>query len=414
MQRHVQIELAGRFLEYLEGRTTDYADAEMELDASTYYDADHAEAERRRVFDTRPIVVGHSSELPEPGDYITNDIVGAPVLVVRQEDGSLKAFSNVCRHRAAKVALEPKGCAAAGRFKCPYHAWTYNLDGSLRNIPFGEGFDGIDNDEYGLIELPVDERHGLIWVVSTPGEPLDIKSMIPEEMDKDLAAFELDQFTLVREATYEEPMNWKVVADGFLDPYHLQFVHPKTVGPFFNTNVYTLDVLSPETARLVVSRKSMHDMRGQEPGSFDLLPHVICNYMLLPNTFIAVEPRHFEVWTISPHPTDPQKSKTTIRFLLRTEPQNEKEESYLKKNWELLIHTVVDEDWGVGRALQQGMPKGQVKKTIAGRNEAPIQFVHGYLKAVLSGDGSDTMSDPKAPYPRTYGNLVGEGQGVAA
>jgi hypothetical protein len=152
----------------------------------------------------------------------------------------------------------------------------------------------------------------------------------------------------------------------------------------------------------------MHDVKDEDPDTVDLLPHIICNYMLLPNTFVTVEPRHFEVWTISPHPTDPQKCKTTIRFLLRNAPKDEREQSYLEKNWKLLIHTVVDEDWGVGRALQVGLAQGLVRETLAGRNEAPIQFVHGNLAAWLSSDGSGAMAPPDEPYPRIYGNLVGQ------
>jgi phenylpropionate dioxygenase-like ring-hydroxylating dioxygenase large terminal subunit len=406
MQRAVQTELAKRFFFYLDGRVTHYAEREMRIPVEVYYDPEHNRREREEIFRRQPIVVGHSSELAEPGAFITGDIVGAPVLVVRQRDGALKAFSNVCRHRGARVETAASGCAR--RFKCPYHAWAYNLDGSLHSIPFGDGFEGIDRADYGLVELPVGERHGLVWAVATPGASLDMEALIGEEMDRELASFELDQFALVKQATYVEEMNWKVVADGFLDPYHLQFVHPTTVGPFFNTNVYTLDVLGPNVARLVVSRRSMRDITDQDPETVDLLPHVICNYMLLPNTFVAVESRHFEVWTISPHPTDPQKSKTTIRFLLRQPPRDEREQSYLDKNWNLLIHTVVDEDWGVGRALQQGLAHGEVRETIAGRNEAPIQFVHGNLAAMLSGDGSGAMAPADAPYPRIYGNLVGE------
>jgi phenylpropionate dioxygenase-like ring-hydroxylating dioxygenase large terminal subunit len=405
MQRHVQRDLAARFLEYINGHTTDYADREMEIPAKSYYDEEYADAEREKVFKTRPIVIAHSSELQNADDFITRELIGTSVLLVRQRDGRLKAFSNVCRHRGAKLALEEKGCAH--RFKCPYHAWSYNSDGSLRSIPFGEGFDGIDRSQYGLIELPVDERHGMIWVVLTPGEPLDIAAQIGDDMDAELASFELDQYTLVREATYDEPMNWKVVADGFMDPYHLQFVHPKTVGPFFNTNVYALDVLGPNAARLVVSRRSMHDIKDEDPDTVDLMPHIISNYILLPNTFVAVEPNHFEVWTISPHATDPQRSTTTLRFLLREPPKDEREEQYLEKNWSLLIHTVVDEDWGVGRALQKGLPGSSIEKTLGGRNEAPIQFLHGKLAALVSEDGDREMAPPDAPYPRRYGNLVG-------
>src|SRR5262249_43445614 len=150
---------------------------------------------------------------------------------------------------------------------------------------------------------------------------------------------------------------------------------------------------------------------GEDPETVDLLPHVICNYMVLPNTFITVEPRHFEVWTITPHHADPQRSVTTIRFLLREPPKDEREESYLEKNWKLLIHTVVDEDGGGGRELQKGLAQGLVSRTIAGRNEAPIQFVHGNLAAMLAGDGTGAMAPADEPYPRTYGNLVGEAVG---
>lgn len=405
MQRHVQIELAGRFFQYLNAKTTHFADREMEIPSATYFDPEYAARERDIVFRKNPIVVAHSSELQQPGDFVTREVIGAPVLLVRQEDGRLKAFFNICRHRGAKLELSDQGCTQ--RFKCPYHAWTYNADGSLKSIPFEDGFDGIERGDYGLVELPVDERHGLIWVKLEPGPALDIRAALGEEMDAELSSFELDQYTLVREASYEEPMNWKVIADGFLDPYHLQFVHPTTVGPFFNTNVYTLDVLGPNVARLVVSRRSMHEVKDQDPEDVDLLPHIISNYILLPNTFVAVEPNHFEVWTISPHPTDPQRSTATIRFLLRNPPQTEREEQYLKKNWELLIHTVVDEDWGVGRALQKGLPHGAMRRTLAGRNEAPIQFLHGNLAALVSGDENSAMAPPDAPYPRTYGNLVG-------
>ncbi len=406
MQRKVQVDVARRFFQYLEGRTTDYARAEMPIPAYTYFDEKYAMRERNLIFKRRPIVVAHSSEVREPGDYVTSDIVGSPVLVVRQEDGRVKAFSNVCRHRGAKVVTEEGGCGAT-RFKCPYHAWSYNPDGSLRGIPFEEGFDNIDRDEYGLTELPCDERHGLIWAIATPGEELDIEGQLGEEMDLDLQAFELDQYKLVRKAVFDEPMNWKVAADGFLDPYHLQFVHPKTVGPFFNTNVYTLDVLGPDVARLVVSRKSIHDVRDQDPEEVEILPHIISNYILLPNTFVAVEPKHFEVWTISPHPSEAGRCKITLRFLLRNEPQNEEEERYLEKNWKLLLMTVKDEDWVVGRTLQEGLGHGLVEETICGRNEAPIQFLHGNLAAAMNG-GEGAMEDADAPYPRTYGNLVGD------
>jgi hypothetical protein len=153
----------------------------------------------------------------------------------------------------------------------------------------------------------------------------------------------------------------------------------------------------------------MKEIIEQDPETVDLLPHVICNYMVLPNTFITVEPEHFEVWTISPHASDPQRSITTLRFLMRKQPQTERDQRYFEKNWKLLTYTVTEEDWGVGRSLQKGIAQGLVDRSIIGRNEASIQFVHGNLLAWLDGKDSGALAPTDQPYPRVYGNLVADG-----
>jgi phenylpropionate dioxygenase-like ring-hydroxylating dioxygenase large terminal subunit len=382
MDSRTQTELTTKFFGYLANRTTDYAEAEMRIPTAAYYEPAHAAAERDLVFKRMPLLIAHSSELSQPGAFVSRDLVGTPLLVVRQDDGSLRAFSNVCRHRGAQVVDVEKGCARS--FRCPYHAWSYSLDGSLRSIPFGEGFDKTDRSEHGLIELPVDERHGLVWVMLTPGPPLDIAAHIGAEADTEMASFELHDYTLVRQATFDEPMNWKISADGFLDTYHLQFVHPKTVGPFFNTNVYDLEVFAPHVARLVVARKSMNDVVELDAAEVDLLAHVLLAYLLLPCTYVTFEPEHVEVWQLSPHPTDPGRSRITIRFLLPQPPQNDREERYLERNWNLLLRTVVDEDWPITRRMQQAVTEGRVPEFVLGRNEAPVQFLHSFLARRLA------------------------------
>ena len=143
------------------------------LEAPFYSSREIYELDIELIFGRHWIFVAAEAEIPEEGDYVTVELGGESVIVVRDDDGDVRAFRNVCRHRGAKVVTEEGGCGAT-RFKCPYHAWSYNPDGSLRGIPFEEGFDNIDRDEYGLTELPCDERHGLIWAIATPGEELYI------------------------------------------------------------------------------------------------------------------------------------------------------------------------------------------------------------------------------------------------
>src|ERR1700761_9616221 len=114
------------------------------------------EAERRMIL-AEPVIVGHVSQLRQPGDFITHRDCGVPLLVVRQDDGGIKAFVDACRHRGARVCTAASGSAQA--FTCPYHGWTYRRDGALLRVP-RDGFPNLDTAKSGLVELPCEARHG--------------------------------------------------------------------------------------------------------------------------------------------------------------------------------------------------------------------------------------------------------------
>jgi nitrite reductase/ring-hydroxylating ferredoxin subunit len=144
------------------------------------FDMDH-EAADAPPLGTSPITIGHTSQLTNTRDYITDDVSGIPVIAMRQEDGTLKAFLNVCRHRGVRVVTE---CAGNRRsFTCPYHGWTYGPDGGLRGIPYRQAFPSIDRDERGLREIPVQERHGLLWVHVDPNSSIDVAEFLGHDLD---------------------------------------------------------------------------------------------------------------------------------------------------------------------------------------------------------------------------------------
>jgi phenylpropionate dioxygenase-like ring-hydroxylating dioxygenase large terminal subunit len=215
----------------------------------------------------------------------------------------------------------------------------------------------------------------------TPGEDhLDLESSFGPEIDADFDGFDLANWRLSRDVVFDEPMNWKVVADGILDPYHPQFVHGETVAKYINNNVYLFDQLSVHTARLVMSKKTVVDADvsnlSENPAKY-----LFVNYLLLPNTFLVHQSRHFESWTIEPHPTDPGRSLTHIRIL--TSPtafdSEQARETYVEENWKRFMHVAYEEDWGVARMVQTGVAGGAMTDTVVGRNEAPVHFLHDFI-----------------------------------
>ena len=137
---------------------------------------ERAERERRRFFRDEPLVLALSCDVARPGDFVTHDLTGVPILLARTRSGHARAFVNVCRHRGARV-VEGSGCGQQS-FACPYHAWTYDCDGRLLGMGTTRGFEGVDRAHHGLTALPVLERHGLIWVRPVPGPTPDADALL--------------------------------------------------------------------------------------------------------------------------------------------------------------------------------------------------------------------------------------------
>src|ERR1700680_3535760 len=153
-----------------------------------YRDHDFLEAEKERVFATSWQIVCHLSDIPHPGDYHTLDFLGEPLVAVRSQDGGVKAFFNVCRHRAARI-LDSGAGHCAGRIVCPYHAWTYDLDGRLTAIPQRKEFDDFSPGRYGLRPVETEIYKGFVFVRLKPGLPSVAEMLAPYESE--LAAYRL-------------------------------------------------------------------------------------------------------------------------------------------------------------------------------------------------------------------------------
>ena len=136
-------------------------------------------------------------------------------------DGTARAFLNYCRHRGAKPA---EGCGNARRFTCPYHAWTYDSEGQLVGLPGARGFEEVDRAEHGLVELPCEERHGLVWVVLTADAPIDVAAHLGP-LDDELAGWGLATYEHLTERTFDSAVSWKAALEAFAESYHFPYVH---------------------------------------------------------------------------------------------------------------------------------------------------------------------------------------------
>jgi choline monooxygenase len=201
------------------------------LPGTFYTSPEIAEAERRAIFGESWQCVGRLDQVTSPGQYLTFDLGGEPIVVVRGDDGVLRAFSNVCRHRAARVM--PEACGHATRLRCRYHGWTYDLAGRLRGVPEWDGVEDFAREDHGLPPVAV-ETWGPLVFVSLAREPVALASLFGEiERPPEVV------FHARRE--YELACNWKIFVDNYLDGgYHVNTLHPSLAGALDYAGYHTV------------------------------------------------------------------------------------------------------------------------------------------------------------------------------
>jgi phenylpropionate dioxygenase-like ring-hydroxylating dioxygenase large terminal subunit len=207
------------------------------IPALWYTDQRMAELERLAVFSRTWQAVGRTDQLAEPGCYFTTSVAGEPIVVVRDEQGGLRAFLNVCRHHAAALASEPEGKVA--NFRCPYHGWTYGCDGSLKGTPEFDGVRNFDRSRNGLVPVRVDAWENFVFVNLDDGAgPLSEFLGALVERAQPLNFNELQFF---ERRTYALACNWKVFTDNYLDGgYHVPHLH-KGLNSVLDYSHYTIE-----------------------------------------------------------------------------------------------------------------------------------------------------------------------------
>jgi len=200
------------------------ADTVETLPAWTYDNQEFFALERERLFMRNWQLVCHVSDVAKPGDYMTLDLLGERAAVVRGRDDKLRAFVNVCRHRAARVLAGDKG-TCQGRIVCPYHGWNYDLDGKLKAVPAETSFPGLNKAKLGLVPLALEIAHGFVFVRFDGSGP-SMAEILASVADM-LRHYRIEEMVPIGSVWWREiEVDWKNVMDNYLEGYHVPLGHP--------------------------------------------------------------------------------------------------------------------------------------------------------------------------------------------
>ena len=371
-------ELAARALKHFNEGTTDQAPSQMQIPVTAYTDEAQFQAERQAVFFESPIAVALSLEIPNPGDFLTQTIMGKPLLLTRDKEGALHCFLNVCRHRGAKVCAAEKGHQT--RFSCPYHAWTYSNKGELIGVYGEDSFGEVDRASMGLAELPCDERSGVIFACLTPGEPLDLDNWLGEFAEK-LAHQNLEHWHLYTER-FLSGAGWKATLDGYLEVYHHDSVHGKTVGPYTVGNLLVHDTWGAHQ-RMVIARKDITELNKTAPENWEA-----------PESYIRVVHSVFPNLSISAilggqcligfvYPGETSTTTVTRQLILSAEaPATDEEKATIESFSQMTLQAVRDEDYALVATVQGALHAGANDSFLIGKNEPAVQHYHRSVASI--------------------------------
>ena len=330
--------VVARIFDHIDHKTTDLSDGVWREPTVNYSDPARLTAELA-VIRRSPVPFCPSASLKSVGDYVARDAAGVPILAVRGQDGVVRAFRNACRHRGVQLA-EGHGCKTT--FSCPYHAWTYGLDGTLRGVPDEYGFPGLDKAAHGLVPVTAREAAGLVWVTQEGEEDAAAINLVPELFGPD--------WRVIGFGEGEQAVNWKVITEGFGRNSRVTY-------PFQNIEKY---------------RNVPIEERRIEAVSTQV-------YHLFPNAAVATFPTHRSLTIMEP--VSPSLTRT-VSYTLTNRPETGEQKAQVDRRRDFVTEGA-REDRAVQMAVQKGLAAGANDVFTFGLFEGAIARLHRNLAAAI-------------------------------
>lgn len=280
-----------RILNHIDRKTTDLGEGIWREPVEHYTSPQRFCIEIEKVFRRTQTPFCPSAALPEAGSYVAREAALTPIVAIRGSDGVARAFRNACRHRGVQL-VQGAGCKKV--LTCRYHGWTYGSDGALRGIPDEYGFPGIEKAAYGLVAVRTEEKHGMIFVTQD-GPEIPEAGYLP-----DLFGPDWKLFTTVEQ---EIAANWKIVAEGFLEGYHIRSTHQDTFYPVQYDNLNVVENFG-RNSRISFPYRRIEKLRNVPPAqrrTAGMLTHV---YHLFPNVMVATFPTNMIMTVLEPLAVD--------------------------------------------------------------------------------------------------------------
>ena len=354
-------------------------DAQAPLDrawtipAPWYVDPQIERLERRTVFSGNWVVVGRSDQVAEPGHYVTAQVAGEPILVVRGEDRVLRGFFNVCRHHAAAVMTE--ACGKAHLLRCPYHGWTYSLEGELKGTPDFAGVAAFEKESNGLEPLSAEIWENFIWVRLAREGPT-LQEYLGADLVAQFAPLHLSRLHFFERRHYLIDCNWKVFVDNYLDGgYHVPHLH-KGLNSVLDYSQYTI-----ENGKRYCLQSSPLVTKGAERETGEVRKGGrALYYWIHPNFMVNVYDGVMDTNLVLPISVD--RTEVIFDFYFR----DVSDQAAARNRASIEVgNRIQEEDLGICRSVQQGLTsRAYVAGRLSVRREAGEHLFHRLLAADLN------------------------------
>lgn len=361
-----------RVFDHIDHDTTDTGDEVWHEPIDNYLSAQRF-AEELTLLRRLPVVFCPSAALAEAGAYVARNVAGAALVAVRGEDGTARVFRNACRHRGMRLA-DGSGCSRA--LVCPYHAWSYALDGRLVNVPHGEGFPGLDRAAHGLVPVASVERGGLLFVNLEPGAAADVLDDIPVLLGAGQHLFASNENV--------SEVNWKLFLEANLEGYHIKPTHRTTFYPYGFDNLNVVETFG-RNSRVTFPFRRIEKLRALPSAERDIAGMVTYVYHLFPNTIVAVLSNHTTVSILEP--LDPARTRFYTYRLTNRDLAEASDDARASRDAAFVADTGGKEDAAVVGAIQAGLASGANTHFTYGRYEQAIVHFHKTLHGLLNDCG---------------------------
>jgi len=336
-----------------------------------YTNPDILDLEKKYVFGGNWMVFARVDQLQKPGDYVTGDVVGEPIVVVRDSEGSLRGFYNVCRHHAAEVVTQCEGNTSL--LRCPYHSWSYSLDGCLKTTPEFDGVCKFDKGDHGLHPVRVDTWESFVLVCLDEKTP-PLSDHLGELVSR-VAPLNVTNLKWVERISYTIGCNWKVFVDNYLDGgYHVPYIH-KGLGSVLSYRDYTIE----NGERFCEQASPMWQEGGEAETAAVRKGDKAYYYWLYPNVMFNLYEGYMDTHIVKPLSVD--RCEVIFDFYFADTASSAEE---ARKRSIAVANVVQDEDIEICESVQRGLlSRAYDTGRLSVRREAGEHLFHRLLAADL-------------------------------